>query len=62
MHFMLFTQIKANDRRALRDFHQKVKCVNTWLKPMRYLQTFSPTECIVKAVKRVPNHLRNLFC
>ena len=28
---------------------------------MGYLQTFSPTEYIVKAVKRVPNHLRNSF-
>ena len=26
---------------------------------MGYLQTFSPTEYIVKAVKRLPNHLRN---
>ena len=28
---------------------------------MGYLQTFSPTEYIVKAVKRLPNHLRNSF-
>ena len=28
---------------------------------MGYLQTFLPTEYIVKAVKRLPNHLRNSF-
>ena len=28
---------------------------------MEYLQLFSPTEYIVKAVKRLPNHLRNSF-
>ena len=28
---------------------------------MGYLQTFSPTEYIVKAEKRLPNHLRNSF-
>ena len=33
-------QIKANDGIALRDFHQKVKCINTWLKSIGYLQTF----------------------
>ena len=32
------------------------------LKSMGYLQTFSPTEYTVKAVIRVPNHLRNSFC
>ena len=54
-------QLKANDRMALRDFHQKVKCINTWLKSMGYLQLFLPTVYIVKAVKRLPNHLRNSF-
>ena len=34
-------QLKANDRIALRDFHRKVKCINTCLKSMGYLQTFS---------------------
>ena len=28
---------------------------------MGYLQTFSPSEYTVKAVKRLPNHLRNSF-
>ena len=28
---------------------------------MGHLQTFSPPEYIVKAVKRLPNHLRNSF-
>ena len=54
-------QIKVNDHIALRGFHQKVKCINTSLKPMGYLKTFSPAEYIVKAVKRPPNHLRNLL-
>ena len=54
-------QIKANDRIALRDSHQKVKCINTWLKSTGYLELFSPTEYIVKAVKCLPNHLRNSF-
>ena len=40
-------QLKANDCIALRDFHQKVKCINTWLKSMGYLQTFSPTKYMV---------------
>ena len=54
-------QIKANNCITLRNFHQKVKCVNTWLKSIEYLQTFLPNEYIVKAVKRLPNHLRSLF-
>ena len=54
-------QIKANDGIALRDFHQKVKFINTWLKSIGYLQTFLPTEYIVKAVKCLLNHLRNLL-
>ena len=54
-------QIKANDRIALRDFHQKVKCINTWLKSMGYLKTFSPTEYIVKVAKVLPNHSKNSF-
>ena len=54
-------QLKANDRIALRDFHKKFKCINTWLKSMEYLQTFLPTEYIVKAVKHLPNHLTNSF-
>ena len=54
-------QLKANDRIALRDFHQNIKCINTSLKSMEYLQLFLPTEYIVKAVKRLPNHLRNSF-
>ena len=29
---------------------------------MGYLQTFSPTEYIVKTVKRLANHLINSFC
>ena len=60
-------QIKAYDRIALRDFNQKfkymndkypVKCINTRLKPIGYLQTFLPTEYIVKAVKSFPNQRR----
>ena len=54
-------KIKAKDRITLRDFYQKVQCINTCLKSMRCLQTFSPTEYIVKAAKRLPNHLRNSF-
>ena len=49
---------KSNDRVVLRDFHQKVKCINNWLKSVGYLQTFSPTQYIVKTVKRLLNHLR----
>ena len=37
-------QIKANDPIALRYFHQKVKCINTWLNSLGYLQTISPTD------------------
>ena len=43
----LFDKPHENDRTALRDFHQKVKCINTWLKSMGYLQTFSSTKYMV---------------
>ena len=54
-------QIKANDRIALGDFQRKIKCINTWLKFVGYLQTFSPAEYIEKAIKRLLNHLKNSF-
>ena len=54
-------QIKANDHLALRGFHEKIKCINTWLKSMGYLQTFLPAEYKVEAVKLYSNYLRNSF-
>ena len=55
----LSPKIKANDQIALRDFHEKIKCINTWLKSMGYLQTFLPAEYKMKAVKLYSNYLRN---
>ena len=54
-------QTKANNCVTLINFHQNLKCINTWLKSIEYLQTFLPTEYSVKAIKLLPSHLRSVL-
>lgn len=54
-------QIKNNDRTSLRQFHQELKCVNTWLLSMGYYSSINSTENLTKLVQRLPYNLRNLF-
>ena len=54
-------QIKSEDRIALREFRQSLKCVITWLETMGYSFSLNSTEHLTKAVKRLPNFLRHSF-
>ena len=57
----LFEQppIKRNDLTSLNRYYQLVKC--TWLLSMWYHHGLKSTETILKAVQRLPNHLRHSF-
>ena len=46
-------QIKADDQKGLRQFHQQLKTVVTWLTSMGYLSSLNSTENVTKAVMRL---------
>ena len=54
-------QIKNQDRTALHKYQHQLKCSNTWFLSMGYYDAISSTENLVKAVKRLPNYLRQNF-
>ena len=51
--------IKANGKVGLRQFHQQVKCNNSWLLSMGYKSPIFSSEKLTKAILRLPSHLRN---
>ena len=54
-------QLKHNDRAALKDFQQKLQCHITWLKSINYDSILKSPEYLTKAVRRLPNYLRQRF-
>ena len=54
-------QIKNQDRTALREYQHQLKCSNTWCLSMDYYDAISSTENLARAVKRLPNYLRQKF-
>ena len=54
-------QTKVNDKINLRQFHQQLKCNNTWLLSMGYKSPILSSENLIKAIHRLPLHLRNRF-
>ena len=54
-------QIKNQDRTALREYQHQLKCSNTWFYSMGYYDAISSTENLAKAVKILPNYLRQKF-
>ena len=54
-------QIEANDKVGLRQFHQQLKCNNSWLLSMGYKSPIFSNENLTKAILRLPSHLRNQF-
>lgn len=54
-------QIPANNRIALRRYHQQLNATITWLQSMGHISAISSTENLAKAVSRLPNYLRNRF-
>ena len=54
-------QIKNQDRTALHEYQHHLKCSNTWFLSMCYYDAISSTESLAKAVKRLPNYLRQKF-
>ena len=54
-------QIKANDRSALREFHQQIKLNITWLSSLGYITPLYSYDSVTKAILRLPFHLRKEF-
>ena len=54
-------KIKANDKINLRQFHQQLKCINSWLLSMGYKSPIFSSENLTKEIHRLPLHLRNQF-
>ena len=54
-------QIKNQDRTALREYQQQLKCSNTWFLSVGYYDAISSKENLGKAVKRLTNYLRQKF-
>ena len=55
------TQIKANDRSALGEFHQQIKLNTTWLSSLGYIKPLYLYDNVTKAILRLPFHLRKEF-
>ena len=54
-------QIKANEKVGLRQFHQQLKCSNSWVLSMGYKSPIFSSENLTKAILCLPSHLRNQF-
>ena len=54
-------QIKANDRSALRKFHQQIKLNITWLSSLGYITPLYSYDSLSKAIVRLPLHFRKEF-
>ena len=55
------SQIKSNDRIALRKSNQKIKLNNTLLQSMGYNAPLYSMDNVTRAVKRLPFNLRQKF-
>ena len=53
--------IKHDDQNSLRNYHQKLKTIVTWLKTMGYDGALKSVENVTKAVMRLPKYLRQKF-
>ena len=53
--------IQHDDQNSLRNYHQKLKTIVTWLKTMGYDGTLKSMENASKAVMRLPKYLRQKF-
>ena len=51
------SQIKTDDQKSLKQFHQQLKTVITWLTSMGYFSSINSTENVTKAVMRLPKNL-----
>ena len=55
------SQIQTDDQKGLKQFHQQLKTVTTWLIWMGYFSSINSTENVTKAVKHLPKNLRTSF-
>ena len=53
--------IQHDDQNSLRNYHQKLKTIVTWLKTMGYDGALKSVENVTKAVMRLPKYLRQKF-
>ena len=51
------SQIQTDDQKGLKQFHQQLKTVITWLASVGYFSSVNSTENVTKAVKRLPRNL-----
>ena len=55
------SQIQTGDQKGLKQFHQQLKTVITWLTSMGYFSSINSTENVTKAVMRLPKNLRTSY-
>ena len=53
--------IQHDDQNSLRNYHQKLKTIVTWLKTMGYDGALKSVENVTKVVMRLPKYLRQKF-
>ena len=54
-------QMKANNKISLSQFHQQLKCNNSWLLPMGNKSPIFSSENLADATDCLPLHLRNRY-
>ena len=55
------SQIQTDDQKVLKQFHQQLNTVITWLTSMGYLSSINPTENVTKTVIHLPKSLRTSY-
>ena len=55
------SQIQTDDQKGLKQFHQQLKTVTTWLIWMGYFSSIHSTKNVTKAVKHLPKNLRTSY-
>ena len=53
--------IQHDDQNSLRNYHQKLKSIVTWLKTMGYDEALKSVENVIEAVMGLPKYLRQTF-
>ena len=61
MEVLELPPIQHDDQNSLRNYHQKLKTIVTWLKTMGYDGALKSVENVTKAVMRLPKYLRQKF-
>ena len=55
------SQMQTDDQKGLKQFHQQLKTVITWLTSMEYFSSINSTNNVTKAMMRLPKNLRTSY-